>query len=132
MKISMLLLYLRVFSISRALRYVVFVALFLVVSSHIVILLITTLDIRPINCHWKAFQTDEDYYRHCTDYWDDDVGYISMSVFTVVLDVTILAIPLPAVWKLNMPKRQKIGVMIIFSAGLVYETFFEADGASQF
>lgn len=104
----------------------------MVVSSHVVILFITTLDIRPINCHWKAFRTDDDFDRHCKEYWDDTTAYVFMSVFTVVLDLTILAIPLPAVWKLNMPKRQKIGVTIIFSTGLVYGTFFDVDRASRF
>ena len=132
MKVSILLLYLRVFSMSRMLRYTVFGALFMVVSSQVVILLITTLDIRPTNCHWKSFRTDDVFDRHCKEYWDDTTTYVFMSVFTVVLDLTIRAIPLLAVWKLNMPKRQKIGVTIVFSTGLVCGTFFDVNRASQF
>lgn len=122
MKASILLLYLRIFSNSRNLRFAVYAALATVVASHIGTLIVTTFDLRPLKCHWIYILTDEEWDAMCAEYWDDDIAYIFMSVFTIVLDILILAIPCPAVWKLNMPKRQKIGVMIIFSAGLVYET----------
>lgn len=119
----MLLLYLRVFSITRMLRFAIYVALFMVVTSHIVAFFITTMDVQPIDCHWKAFQTDADYFAHCKEPWDDAISYVFIGAFTVVLDLVILAIPCPAVWKLNMPKRQKIGVILIFSTGLLCEPF---------
>ncbi|MCJ1268724.1 hypothetical protein MMC22_008612 [Lobaria immixta] len=119
MKASILLLYLRIFSNSRNLRFAVYAALATVVASHIGTLIVTTFDLRPLKCHWIYILTDEEWDAMCAEYWDDDIAYMFMSVFTIVLDILILAIPCPAVWKLNMPKRQKIGVMIIFSAGLV-------------
>lgn len=121
MKVSILLLYLRIFSQRRSLRFAVYAALAAIVASHITTLIITTFDIVPLECHWW-YLIDEVYDAKCKERWDDTYAYIFMSVFTIALDMLILAIPCPAVWKLNMPKQQKIGVMAIFAAGLLYGT----------
>lgn len=113
MKLSLLLLYFRVFSSDRKLRFGIYGASVATYVSHLITLLITTLDTRPCNCHWH-------YDVHCKDFWSDDIGYIVVSVFTIVLDIWLLAIPYPVVSKLHMPRKQKLGVMAIFLIGIVY------------
>ena len=41
-----------------------------------------------------------------------------------VFDVYLLLLPLGAVWKLQLPHRRKIGVMLIFMTGLLYGSHF--------
>lgn len=43
----------------------------------------------------------------------------SVGIFNVVTDFYLLILPLPAVWSLQLPIRQKIGVSAIFLTGLV-------------
>lgn len=46
--------------------------------------------------------------------------YLSQVYSDVVLDVLILAIPIPLVWKLQLPVKQKIAVLGIFLLGGMY------------
>lgn len=45
---------------------------------------------------------------------------IATGVFNLISDLYILAIPLPAVAKLKISRKKKIGVSMVFSAGGVY------------
>jgi len=38
-------------------------------------------------------------------------------IFGVIIDLYILIIPIPAIAKLNVRKRKKVGVYVIFSSG---------------
>ncbi|MCJ1467552.1 hypothetical protein MMC07_006177 [Pseudocyphellaria aurata] len=118
-KTSLVLLYLRVFSSNRTLRHVVYGVLLVVVVAHLGAIVGTVADDRPLSCHWLYLPSDEDYDKLCKEYWDDIYIYLTMSVLTIVLDLVILILPCPEVWRLNMPKRQKLGVMIIILTGLV-------------
>ncbi|MCJ1467429.1 hypothetical protein MMC07_006054 [Pseudocyphellaria aurata] len=121
-KTSLVLLYLCVFSSNRTLRHVVYGVLLLVVVAHLGTIVGTVANALPFSCHWIYFPTDEDYEKLCKNYWDDSYFYLTMSALTILLDLIILILPCPEVWRLNMPKQQKIGVMIIILTGLVYGT----------
>lgn len=45
--------------------------------------------------------------------------YASVSI-GMALDLSIVALPLPTIWKLQMPLRRKIGVSLLFSLGLLH------------
>jgi hypothetical protein len=51
--------------------------------------------------------------------------YLSQVYSDVVLDVLILVIPIPLVWKLRLPLRQKLGVMAIFLLGGMYVELYK-------
>ena len=40
-------------------------------------------------------------------------------VFNVVSDFYLLLLPVPVVWNLQMPLRKKIGILTIFTTGLL-------------
>ena len=44
---------------------------------------------------------------------------LSFSVLTIFLDFIILFLPVPIVWSLQLPKKQRIAVLGIFGAGIV-------------
>lgn len=94
--------------------------LFIVISAHLATIIGTTADVRPADFHRLNLPTDEEYYAHCKDYWGDDLFYVAISVLTTFLDLMILILPCPAVWRLNMPKRQKIAVIIIILTGIMH------------
>lgn len=68
----------------------------------------------PYDAHWNKLITSS-----C-----DRVkpGFIDMStgaIFNFVTDVVIFLVPQRLIWKLNMSKKKKIGVSIVFSLGFV-------------
>jgi hypothetical protein len=46
--------------------------------------------------------------------------YIATAVMGIVTDVMLMAIPIPTIWGLQMPMKQKIGLTIIFAVGSMY------------
>ncbi|EUC46563.1 hypothetical protein COCMIDRAFT_35794 [Bipolaris oryzae ATCC 44560] len=45
--------------------------------------------------------------------------YIATAVIGVVTDVILIAIPIPTIWRLQMPTKQKIGLTIVFAIGSI-------------
>jgi hypothetical protein len=43
--------------------------------------------------------------------------YIATAVMGIVTDVMLMAIPIPTIWGLQMPTKQKIGLTAIFAVG---------------
>jgi hypothetical protein len=46
--------------------------------------------------------------------------YIATAVMGIVTDVMLMAIPIPTIWGLQMPMKQKIGLTVIFAVGSMY------------
>ena len=44
---------------------------------------------------------------------------LSFSVITIFLDFVILFLPVPVVWSLQLPKKQRIAVLGLFGAGII-------------
>lgn len=45
--------------------------------------------------------------------------YIINGIGNMILDIAVLALPLPTIWKLKLPTAQKLGLAIIFSLGIL-------------
>ena len=44
---------------------------------------------------------------------------IAVGIFGLIADVFLLALPVPAVLKLQMPRRKKLGVLCVFATGVM-------------
>lgn len=117
MKVSLLLLYLRVLSNSRRNRIFIYLALGVIVSATLAAIVVTTADTRPFPCHW--IWADGVDGEPCRMVWDDDDCYLFTGALTIVLDLVVLYLPCPAVWRLHLQRRQKIGVLIIMLTGVI-------------
>lgn len=72
-------------------------------------------------CYWRDFgDLDSSEFWHLR--FDDTVFYIAVNSFTIVLDIAILIIPYQAVLQLQLPKKQKLIILGIVCAGIMYET----------
>ena len=71
---------------------------------------------------------DSLYPKHCINL--KKLAYASAAL-NVVQDLVIFIMPLPAFWVLQMNLRQKIGVMAMFSFGLVYVFLFLYSSSCQ-
>lgn len=122
-KVSILLLYLRTFTESRRFRIIAYVVMCLLVTVHIITFPIYWFALSPVSCQWRVFTTDEDFDANCTRHMApgrDNHWFTFLAAITIVLDLVILIMPCPAVWRLHMAKRQKIVVIGILVSGIVY------------
>ena len=46
-------------------------------------------------------------------------AYLSISVINLALDMTVIVLPMPILWTLQMPKARKVAVSAIFGMGVL-------------
>lgn len=121
-KVSILLLYLRTFAIERKVRWTVWIVLFITVASHLVIWMLLWTELSPLECNWVQYPTKDLERASCTQNYDVEalMPYpLFIAALNVVLDIVVLAIPCPYVWRLHIPKKEKIAIMIMLLAGVM-------------
>ena len=69
----------------------------------------------PTHIFWDDFEID--YGTRCINVQQ---MYESLAFSDLILDIMVLALPLPMVWMLNMPWKRKIALFDIFLLGTVY------------
>lgn len=125
-KLSILLFYLRIFSTAtQTFKAIIWVVFFAIIFSHLTAISVYMYSHWPPTCLWAIYENMEDYRSHCKDAKNPGavvVYYCVLSAFTIFLDIIILYLPCPSVWQLHLAKRQKLAILIIMLAGLLYET----------
>jgi hypothetical protein len=108
-KISVLVFYLRIFP-NTWFRYAAFATIGMITISTTIISLITVFSCHPIPYFW-----DRDIRGgKCLNV--NALAYAN-SAMSIVQDLIIVSLPLPVLVKLNMGKKKKIGVGIMFAVG---------------
>lgn len=125
-KVSILLMYLRAFTGNKSnqrLKYTIWVLIFLISGAHLIAFLAWTFEVLPVWCHWTYFSTDAEQAqcRHPSWVYAQVPYSVFLNVFTVVVDFIILYLPVRPVWQLQLPKRQRISILAIMFAGVMYE-----------
>jgi len=112
-KLSLLLLYLRIFSPDRWTRYLIYLG----IISSFALYLATSITFGAL-CLPRGSETWAAalYSARCKS--TTNMTYIQ-GIFNVVSDFYILFIPIPVVLKLHLPMQKKIGVVAIFMTGLL-------------
>jgi hypothetical protein len=109
-KCCILLLYLRLFQVVRWFRLSCWALLALVGMYCTASITVTVFQCRPII---RAF--DKDTPGTCIDtakFWFANAG------FSIATDVLILLLPMPLVWKLEVPAAQKVALVAVFAVGI--------------
>ncbi|KAM0284328.1 hypothetical protein ACHAO9_009253 [Fusarium lateritium] len=107
-KIGILLQYRRVFAIP-ILQTLTFYGLVIMVAWTITIAFLNSLICVPVAKLWNPSLPG-----HCTN--PLTVWYV-MAGFNLVTDITVFCMPLPVIGSLNLPRKQKIMLLAIFSLG---------------
>ena len=109
-KISVLLFYARVFTTQeRVFRYALWFTHFLVIGWLLSIVLFTSLLCDPVEKQWKP--TIPGYCHPNTEAW------LASAIPSVVIDLILLLLPLPMLWRLQMKKSRKFLIMAVFICG---------------
>lgn len=104
-KSSILLLYVRIFGLSnRAFKVLVYVGAFLSVGCALATSLMLVATCRPTSYFWTQFGPDA-VRGSCGN---TGASIFAVGVINLFLDFYLLAIPIPQILGLNMPRRKKI------------------------
>lgn len=115
-KLSILLLYVRLFRIDdKSFRYLIYFGIFATSALALSAILALLFACEPISFFWTSFRGDTDgYYR-----LNIDELYISVAVVNLLLDLYLLAIPVPRVLRLQMSPRKKFIVCSSLFLGIM-------------
>ncbi|KAI9787317.1 MAG: hypothetical protein M1816_007665 [Peltula sp. TS41687] len=108
-KFSILLLYLRIFSPSRYLRWAIWMTTFFVFGYCIAGTIIAIFPCRPQRRFW-----DPTTPGVCVDF---PTLALAGCAFNIITDFIILVLPTREVWRLNLPARQRLALLGIFATG---------------
>lgn len=111
-KTSILVMYLRVFSVNKRFRYATWATMFFVCGY-----LLSNFWTQLFGCSPRSKYWIPDTPGHCINYTKAGQAYGSMNIAS---DLLIFILPLPIVWRLQMPLKERLGVLLIFMSGLVY------------
>lgn len=113
------MLYLRTFTESKRFRYAVYATLSVLILSHIITIPLYWTGVTPLHCNWTYYPTDEEWYANCKENHDILPIIVFLAALTILLDLVILVLPCPAVWRLHLAKRQKLAIIGILVAGVM-------------
>ncbi|KAK2666507.1 hypothetical protein RAB80_018164 [Fusarium oxysporum f. sp. vasinfectum] len=108
-KLSLLAVYLRI-SPSRRFRAVVCLLMAIVAGYSFSAVLVAIFQCHPIEMAWDITISD----GSCIDRMAYFIATLALNVAT---DLFMLALPIPMLWNVKMPKRQKLGLIGIFMTG---------------
>ncbi|KAL9069708.1 MAG: hypothetical protein Q9157_006058 [Trypethelium eluteriae] len=116
-KLSLFLLYLRLFKVNRATRYSIYIGIVLCAIFYSITLTVNTTLSVPSPSHYTILEA-----------WGLQAEKssvtmlqlaVSQSVFGTVSDIYLFVIPIQLIVKLNMTLQRKIGILTIFATGLL-------------
>ncbi|KAK8075604.1 hypothetical protein PG997_010267 [Apiospora hydei] len=112
-KLSILFLYLRL-SPQRSFRFAVITLIVIVSAYALAYQVVSIFSCKPMKAAWDITITD----ATCVD---KEAVYMGLSISNIIMDVIILLIPIHVVYPLQMSKRQKVSLVMLFATGGLYE-----------
>ncbi|KAI9830455.1 MAG: hypothetical protein M1838_005810 [Thelocarpon superellum] len=112
-KLSILLLYLRIFTTSKYLRWFIYFFMTFLVLYNAAGFISNLVACKPIDAYWHAVLN---YKAYCFDIWRLN---ISLRTFNALTDILIVTIPIPIVLRLHAKLSQRLGILTIFLTGLL-------------
>ena len=110
-KMSILLLYLRIFHIDKVFRYCTWIVMFITFGYLFSNIWTQIFTCQPIDKFWRP-----ETPGHCID---SIVAFYVFGPLNFITDLLIFVLPMPMVWRLQLSLKEKIGVSTIFLFGSV-------------
>lgn len=107
-KVSLILFYLKL-SPQKRWKWSVYGAFFLVVGYNTAIFFAVIFGCRPIQKHWTVGIEGTCINRPAL--------YIATAGLGILSDLVLLVLPMPMILRLQMPSRQKAGLVLLFTIG---------------
>ncbi|MCJ1469421.1 hypothetical protein MMC07_008054 [Pseudocyphellaria aurata] len=107
-KISLLSLYLRIF-LGKFFKGLCYASLAIVIGWTVGSVFATIFQCVPISAFW-----DKSVVARCTD---SDAFWYAYGILNILTDAIILGLPIHEVMKLQLPRREKLGLLLVFLLG---------------
>lgn len=114
-KIAILLLYKTLFGIKRSFRYLCYGMMVIVTSYCVIFFFIEAFNCNPVAKTWHALT-----FTGPAKCFDNSMIQFVIGGFNIATDFIILIMPMPIILDLNMDSKRKIGLLVIFSTGILY------------
>ena len=110
-KLSVIFLYMRLFNVSN-MRQLCRGVLYITVVASLSSLCLKVFMCIPIRAYWELhLQGAACLNRHAI--------WLAASAVHMITDILIFFLPMPAIYRMNLPRAQKMGLLIPFGLGLV-------------
>jgi hypothetical protein len=116
-KISILLMYRRIFSIDPSFRMRSLLLLGVVSAFWLAVTIATLLNCRPLKYSWIGLSWEQ----YCFNY---NIFWMITGVMEVVIDISILALPVRMVLQLQLSRKRRFSIMFVFLLGGLYDVPF--------
>lgn len=110
-KLSLLFLYARIFHVSRGTRVAAQVLIALVASYCVAFFPVFLTNCRPVDQQWNPSPNGS-----CRDLSIEEFASVGANL---ILDISVVVLPLPVLWQLQMVTRHKVFLSVMFSLGIV-------------
>ncbi|KAI1482837.1 hypothetical protein F4774DRAFT_428242 [Daldinia eschscholtzii] len=109
-KLGILLMYYRIFSVSTAFRYRLFLSIASVIGWWVGCTVAALMNCIPFNWDWN----DPDQRRHCFNY---NIFWMASGACEILLDLLILTLPVGVIMRMRLSTQRKISISMIFLLG---------------
>ncbi|KAG0137442.1 hypothetical protein HOY82DRAFT_477493 [Tuber indicum] len=111
-KISILTFYSRIFeTTNKKFRNLIYLGIFLVSSIGVAFTFTVIFQCRPVPAYWDPTVAGKCLHTRAP--------YLVSGVLNTFTDFYVFLLPIRSVWDLRLPRRQKIGLLVVFAGGLV-------------
>ncbi|EEH42662.2 uncharacterized protein PADG_07482 [Paracoccidioides brasiliensis Pb18] len=116
LKSSLLVLYSRLtFGLKRSYRIRIYIGFCFIIASWMIVLMNLFLACRPFHKYWQIYP---DPGNVCQPAISNQIIWVFLG-FNVATDLYLLYIPIPMLWQSSIKPLKKIGLMLLFSGGLL-------------
>ena len=113
-KVSIILLYRKIFAV-RVFRIPSLIALAITISWTISFVIATICQCHPVSLYWTELELM--WGNRCVQIIP---FYEAQAITDILIDFSILIMPIPMIWNLQMPFKQKLAVASMFLLGLMF------------
>lgn len=123
-RVSILLFYRRISNscITPFFSTLVLIAIFFVILSTIGFLLVPFLGYRPFNAYWEQANPAwaKTHIKGVNFFgFNEPIYLIAAAAWSIVMDFIAWFMPITLFWKLRLPLRQKIALVMLFAVGIL-------------
>ncbi|KAL2860786.1 uncharacterized protein BJX67DRAFT_326749 [Aspergillus lucknowensis] len=116
-KSSLLLLYRRIFGIVRPFRIALAISWFLVLGWFVACVIASIAGCRPVEYFWTRFEAPREAAPAGGSCFNEVAFFRWNGIANMLLDILMLVLPLPMVWRMKMSRRRRMLLTGVFLMG---------------
>ncbi|KAF5694875.1 integral membrane protein [Fusarium denticulatum] len=114
-KVTIILFYIRLCHVYTLFCQLCWACILIISISTGVFMSLNIFQCTPIRWNWDRFGGED------VDFWCMDLNKLqwSINITNIIFDIVVLVLPIPLIWKTKSTFRRKLGIVLMFSLGVV-------------